>query len=163
VWLLFCYFLCLEKYQKNHTKKTKSLVIPTSAFLASVVQYLRYCHSASSVSFPLFFAPTCCATPRIHLLASNCDLCFGYLLNFAHLHSILFHIHIHIVPVLQLHILYLLINTDLTLQSRFHYLLVSITNQPPIVPFFACISSDTCKSLVRYIRACSCVPPKRSV
>jgi hypothetical protein len=137
VWLLFCYFLCLEKYQKNHTKKTKSLVIPTSAFLASVVQYLRYCHSASSVSFPLFFAPTCCATPRIHLLASNCDLCFGYLLNFTHLHSILFHIHIHIVPVLQLHILYLLINTDLTLQLQFHYLLVSITIQPPIVPSFA--------------------------
>jgi hypothetical protein len=112
------------------------------------------------MSFPLFFAPTCCATPRIHLLASNCDLCFGYLLNFAHLHSILFHIHIHIVPVLQLHILYLLINTYLTLQSRFHYLLVSITNQPPIVPFFACISSDNCKTLVRYIRACSCVPPR---
>jgi hypothetical protein len=42
------------------------------------------------------------------------------------------------VPVLQLHILYLLINTDLTLQSRFHYLLVSITNQPPIVPSFDC-------------------------
>jgi hypothetical protein len=124
--------------KKSYKKKTKSPMIPTSAFLALVVQYLRYCHSASLVSFPLFFAPTCCATPRIHLLASNCDLCFGYLLNFAHLHSILFHIHIHIVPVLQLHILYLLINTDLTLQSRFHYLLVSITNlQPPIVPSFA--------------------------
>jgi hypothetical protein len=113
--------------------------------------------------FPLFFVPTCCDTPRIHLFASNCDLCFGYLLNFAHLHSILFHIHIHIMPVLQLHILYLLINTDLTLQSRFHYLLVSIMNQPPIVPSFACISSDTCKSFVRYNRACFCVPPERSV
>jgi hypothetical protein len=126
----------LRKISKNHTKKQKSSVIPTSSFLASVVQYLRYCHSASSVSFPMFFAPTCCATPRIHLLASNCDLCFGYLLNFAHLHSTLFYIHIYIVPVLQLHILYLLINTDLTLQSRFHYLLVSITNQPLIVPSF---------------------------
>jgi hypothetical protein len=113
--------------------------------------------------FPLFFIPTCCDAPRIHLLASNCDLCFGYLLNFAHLHSILFHIHIHIVPILQLHILCLLINTDLTLESRFHSLLVSITNQPLIVPSFACISSDTCKSLVRYNRACSCVPPERSV
>jgi hypothetical protein len=129
--------LVFEKNIKKIIQKTKSHVIPTSAFLASVVQYLRYCHFASSMSFPLFFAPTCCATPRIHLLASNCDLCFGYLLNFAHMHSILFHIHIHIVPVLQLHILYLLINTDLNLQSRFHYLLVSITNQPLIVPSFA--------------------------
>jgi hypothetical protein len=124
---------CAEKNIKKiiQKRKTKSRVNSTSAFLASRVQYLRYCHSASSI------VPTCCATPRIHLLASNCDLCFGYLLNFAHLHSILFHIHIHIVPVLQLHILYLLINTDLTLQSRFHYLLVSITNQPLIVPSFA--------------------------
>jgi hypothetical protein len=134
-------------------------VNPTSAFLASLVQHLRYCHSAISI----VLCPTCCDTPRIHLLASNCYLCFGYLLNFAHLHSILFHIHIHIVLVLQLHILYLLFNTDLTLQSRFHYLLVSITNQPPIVPSFACISSDACKILVRYIRACSCVTPERSV
>jgi hypothetical protein len=134
-------------------------VNPTSAFLAR--EYNIY--GTAILLFPLFFVPTCCDMPRIHLLASNCDLCFEYLLNFAHLHSILFHIHIHIVPVLQLHILYLLINTDLTLQSRFHYLLVSITNQPPIVPSFACISSDTCKSLVRYIRACFCVPPERSV
>jgi hypothetical protein len=114
------------------------------------LRYLQNCHSASLLLL------SCCASIG-HVLASNCDLCFGHLLNFANLHSILFHIHIHIVPVLQLHILYLLINTDLTLQSRFHYLLVSITNQPPIVPFFACISSDTCKSLVRYIRAGSCV------
>jgi hypothetical protein len=42
---------CAEKNIKRIIKKTKSPVIPTSAFLASVVQYLWYCHSASSVSF----------------------------------------------------------------------------------------------------------------
>ena len=154
--------LVLRKISKKSYKKEKQYlrychsVIPTSAFLASLVQYLRYCHSASSVSFfhcSLFQL----VVLRVgHVLASNCDLYFGYLLNFAHLHSILFHIHIHIVPVLQLHILYLLINTDLTLQSRFHYLLVSITNQPPIVPSFAlCFSLDPSKSLVRHGSVCS--------
>jgi len=41
---------------------------------------------------------------------------------------------------------YLLINTTLTLQSRFHSLLVSVTNQPPIVPSFALYF---CQILVR--------------
>jgi hypothetical protein len=37
-------------------RKTKSPVIPTSAFLASLVQYLRYCHSANSIR-PLHLWP----------------------------------------------------------------------------------------------------------
>jgi hypothetical protein len=42
----------LRKISKNHKKrKTKSPVIPTSAFLASLVQYLPYCHSANSIVF----------------------------------------------------------------------------------------------------------------
>jgi hypothetical protein len=47
----------LRKYQKIIQKrKTKSLVIPTIAFLASLVQYLRYCHSASYIR-PLHLWP----------------------------------------------------------------------------------------------------------
>jgi hypothetical protein len=42
---------CAEKNIKKiiQKRKTKSPVIPTSAFLASLVQYLRYCHSTSSI------------------------------------------------------------------------------------------------------------------
>jgi len=49
---------CAEKNIKKiiQKRKTKSPVIPTSAFLASLVQYLRYCHSASSIR-PLHLWP----------------------------------------------------------------------------------------------------------
>jgi hypothetical protein len=153
-----CDFGLVIKIQ-NISSSFAGTPLETRLWFLLVLKNLRYLQNYHSASLLLL---SCCASIG-HILASNCDLCFGHLLNFANLHSILFHIHIHIVPVLQLHILYLLTNTDLTLQSRFHYLLVSITNQPPIVPFFACISLDTCKSLVRYIRACSYVPPERSV
>jgi uracil-DNA glycosylase len=42
---------CAEKNIKKiiQKRKTKSPVNPTSAFLASRIQYLRYCHSAISI------------------------------------------------------------------------------------------------------------------
>ena len=73
-------------------RKSKYTKICTSAFLTSyaifLVQYLRFCHSACSVSFFHCSWFQLVALRLGHVLASNCDLCFGYLLNFANLHSL---------------------------------------------------------------------------
>jgi hypothetical protein len=101
--------------------------------LALLVQYLRYCHSACSVSFFHCSLFQLVVLHVGHVLASNCDLYFGYLLNFAHLHSILFHIHIHIVPILQLHIhtLHLSAAKD---PCNLGTLFSQVFHHPPVVP-----------------------------
>jgi hypothetical protein len=101
--------------------------------LALLVQYLRYCHSDCSVSFFHCSLFQLVVLHVGHVLASNCDLYFGYLLNFAHLHSILFHIHIHIVPVLQLHIhtLHLSAAKD---PCNLGTLFSQVFHHPPVVP-----------------------------
>jgi hypothetical protein len=53
--------------------------------LALLVQYLRYCHSDCSVSFFHCSLFQLVVLHVGHVLASNCDLCFGYLLNFTHI------------------------------------------------------------------------------
>jgi hypothetical protein len=51
--------------------------------LALLVQYLRYCHPDCSVSFFHCSLFQLVVLHVGHVLASNCDLYFGYLLNFA--------------------------------------------------------------------------------
>jgi len=97
-------------------------LISTSAEKSALFTDLPFCYIVHRSLFPL----PCCASIG-HVVASNCDLCFGHLLNFANLHSIFANPWYYCFG-LPSSTYFLLINTVLTLQSRLHSLLVSITN-----------------------------------
>ena len=81
---------CAEKNIKKimEKRKSKSTRFCTSAFLALLVQYLRYCHSDCSVSFFHCSLFQLVVLRLGHVLASNCDLYFEYLMTFVTMHSL---------------------------------------------------------------------------